>query len=302
VIEAVIARDGSFGFDIGPDATPLSYYTAIPRVAGYHNLAATHVHNFAETIVKMAERDLRSGGHLAPSTETLVGILNASRIICFGFGVNGCPKSFSDATPEGPLGNVVHISNAAPVLFSDNIVLLTPSTKLVKPLLWDANYYIPGGDPTVTAVEEFLGRYLKTAEIDPATHTALALPVRALPSPPPAEGAGGGPSKQRVTEYSVSLEKVLLRIESDAPGYVQVSYPWYPDTEVRLNGKKVVPLRGALDLMVLALQQGTNKIEISPSTTPLRFALAGVSCLGLLVTFAVAFRMYRRRATCASAN
>src|SRR5262249_39566170 len=100
VIEGVIKRDGSFGFDIGPDATPLSYYTTIPRVAGYHNLAATHVHNFAETIVKMAERDLRNDGHLLPNTEILVAILNASRVVCTGFVVNGCPKSFSTATPE----------------------------------------------------------------------------------------------------------------------------------------------------------------------------------------------------------
>jgi hypothetical protein len=128
VIEAVINRDGSFGFDIGPGATPLSYYTTSPRVAGYHNLAATHVHNFAETIIKMAERDLRNDGNLSQSTELLVGVLNASRIVCFGFVANGCPQSFIAATSEGPLGDIVHIPNAAPVLFSQNVTSLAPST------------------------------------------------------------------------------------------------------------------------------------------------------------------------------
>jgi hypothetical protein len=301
VIEAVIKRDGSFGFDIGPDATPLSYYTTIPRVAGYHNLAATHVHNFAETIVKMAERDLRSDGHLSPSTQILVGILNASRIVCFGFVVNSCPKSFIAAIPEGPLSDVVHIPNAAPVLFSQNVVLLVPPSEVEKPLLWNEDYDTPSAHPTVAAVEGFLRRYLEVAEIDPATHTASALPVRASPPPPLFANALGGPSKQLVSLYSVSLERVLLRIESDAPGYVQLSHPWYPDSEVLVNGKKIVPLRGALDLMVLTLQKGTNEIEIRPSTTPLRLGLAGLSCVALLVTLALARGMHRRRARCASA-
>jgi hypothetical protein len=300
VIEAVLKRDGSFGFDIGPDATPLSYYTTIPRVAGYHNLAATHVHNFAETIVKMAERDLRSDGRISPSTQILVGILNASRIVCFGFVANGCPKSFITATAEGPLGDVVHIPNAAPVLFSQNVALLVSPSEVEKPLLWNEDYYLPDADSAaVTGVEAFLRRYLEAAEIDPATHTARALPVRALPSPRPFTTAADGPSKQLVTRYSVSLEKVALRIESDVPGYVQLSHPWYPDTEVLVDGKKIVPLRGALDLMVLALHPGTNDIEIRPSTTPLRLGLAGLSCLALLATLALAYGMHRRRARCA---
>jgi hypothetical protein len=293
VIEAVIKRDGSFGFDIGPDATPLSYYTTIPRVAGYHNLAATHVHNFAETIVKMAERDLRGDGHISPSTQILVGILNASRIVCFGFVANGCPKNFIAATAEGPLGNVVHIPNAAPILFSQNLVLLVPPSEDEKPLLWNEDYYTPSADSRVTGVEAFLRRYLEATKIDPVTHTARALPVRSLPSPLPFATAAGGPSKQLVTRYSVSLEQVRLRIESDLPGYVQLSHPWYPDTEVLVDGKKIVPLRGALDLMVLALHPGTNDIEIRHSTTLLRLGLAGLSCLALLVTLALAYGMHR---------
>jgi 6-pyruvoyl-tetrahydropterin synthase related domain len=301
VIEAVIKRDGSFGLDIGPDATPLSYYTTIPRVAGYHNLAATHVHNFAETIIKMAERDLRSDGHLSPSTEILVAILNASRVVCFGSVANGCPKSFIASTSEGPLGDVVHIPNAGPIIFSKNVVLLAPATDLEKPLLWNEDYYPPNDDPKVTAVEGFLHRYVEIAEIDPATHTAAALPVRTLPPAPPSAAAVTGPSKQLVTGHSVSLERVLLRVESDAPGYLQISYPWYPDTQVLVNGQEVVPLRGALDLIVLTLQQGTNEIEIRPSTTPLGRGLAGLSCLALLVTLALAFAMHRRRERYATA-
>ncbi len=295
VIEAMISRDGSFAFDIGPDATPLSYYTTIPRVAGDHNLAATHVHNFAETIVKMAERDLRSDGYLSPSTQILVGILNAPRIVCFGFAVNGCPKSFITATPEGPLGEVVHIPNAAPVLFSQHLTLLEPSTELEKPLLWNEDYYAFSGDPRVTAVEEFLRRYLDAAKIDTASHTARAIPVRTLPSPLPFATTGDSP-KQQVTRYSVSLGKIALRIESDASGYVQLSHPWYPDTEVQVNGRRIVPMRGTLDLMVLALHSGTNDIEIRPLATPLRLGLASLSCVALLVTFAVAYNMHRRRA------
>jgi hypothetical protein len=250
----------------------------------------------------MAERDLRNDGHLSPSTEMLVGVLNASRIVCFGFVANGCPQSFIAATSEGPLGDVVHIPNAAPVLFSQNVTSLVPSTDLERPLLWSEDYYAPNGDPKVTAVEKFLRRYLQVAEIDPTSHTARALPVRTVPSPLPFATTAGDPPKWLVTRYSVSLGKIALRIESDAPGYVQLAHPWYPDTEVRVDGRRVVPLRGALDLMVVALHPGTNDIEIRPSTTPLRLGLAGVSCLALLVTFAVAYNMHRRRARRAPAS
>jgi hypothetical protein len=47
--------------------------------------------------------------------------------------------------------------------------------------------------------------------------------------------------------------------------------------------------RGALDLMVLPLQQGTNEIEIRLATHPLLPGLAALSYLALLITVGVAF-------------
>src|SRR5262249_24107860 len=119
----------------------------------------------------MAERDLRNDGYISPSTTILVSILNASRIVCFGFNLNGCPKSFTAAALEGPLGNVVRILNASPVLLSQNITFLDPPTEVEKPLLGNEDYYAISSYPKVAAVEEFLRRYLEAAEIDPATYT-----------------------------------------------------------------------------------------------------------------------------------
>ena len=293
VIEGSILRDRSFVFDIGPDAGPISYYTTIQRVAGYHNLAATHVHNFAETIVKMAEHDLRNYGRLSSRTQILVGLINASRIVCFSFTRNGCPKSFTTATSEGPLGDVVHIDNAAPVLFSQKLAVLAPSGDLEKPALSSEDYENSTSDPRVSAVEAFLHRYLKISDIDQTTHTALALPVRSLPSSPDFEDAARGPWKTVVTHYSVSLERVAVTIESDAAGYVQLAHPWYPDIAVRVDGKSTVPLRSALDLLVIPLHPGTNEIEIYPSTTPLRLGLVSLSGLALLLTLGLAYGMHR---------
>ena len=52
--------------------------------------------------------------------------------------------------------------------------------------------------------------------------------------------------------------------------------------------------------MSSSLRVTAGEIDIRPLVTPLRLGLASLSCLALLVTLAIAFRMYRRRATCAS--
>jgi hypothetical protein len=94
----------------------------------------------------------------------------------------------------------------------------------------------------------------------------------------------------------VGLQRVALTVVSDAPGYVQLSHPWFPGNVVRVNGQPVAPLEGALDLIVVPIAAGENAIEISPMVTPIRVASNVLSVVSLLLAFAVAGTIGRSRA------
>jgi hypothetical protein len=116
---------------------------------------------------------------------------------------------------------------------------------------------------------------------------AAALPVRQL-----AAGSPDVPSsadwQPRVTHYEFGLERVAIDIASNAPGYAQLAHPWYPASEVRINGQRVVPLEGSLGLIVVPLTTGDNKIEIHPIVTPIRLASAIVSAVALVLALGFA--------------
>lgn len=124
VAEVGVAANGSIRANIGPNSSPFSYYSVVQRVDGHQGMTATLVHNYAETIVKMAESDLKSDARLSELSNTLLGMLNVTRVICLQPRRMGCPARLLDAMPEGPLGAVVPVPDATPVLFSTRLVLL----------------------------------------------------------------------------------------------------------------------------------------------------------------------------------
>jgi hypothetical protein len=305
IAEIGLARDGSIQADIGPGAGPLSAYAMVQRVAGHHNMAATLVHNYAETIVELAAQDLRRDGRVDAPTLALLRLLNVSRIICISPVAMGCPDGFVQARAEGPLGRVIPIADASPAIFSRRLVALAPPAQLDKPMLWPGDFEGGAPAPQVSATEDFLNRYLRDADIAWASHLAAALPVRAVPPESPAT-AENGPWQAALSGYSVSLQTVSLRVTASGNGYAQLSHPWYPGTEVRLNAKVIAPLQGALDLMVVPLQPGINDIEIGPVSTPVRrySALASaasliIACLAAALLAGIARRRKRRTSTAA---
>lgn len=287
ILEADFERNGAFHIDIGPGAGPVSYYSTVARVGGVHNMAATRVHNYIATIAKLAEADLRQQGRLSTETETLVGLLNASRIVCFEPATTGCPARFVGAEQEAPLGAVIHIRDATPAIFSQTLQEMAPPLGLDKPMLWDRQF--EGPDPQVAAIQAFLERYVEAAAIDMHSHYSIALPVRHFPRTSKSlSPVGNSTWHARMTSYDVGLQRVSATIESSGPGYAQLAHPWYPATEVRINGRRVQPIEGALDFMVLPIETGVNVIEIRPEVTSIRIISAMVSGLALVVAFIVA--------------
>lgn len=297
--EIDLARDGAIEADIGPGAGPLSAYAMVQRVAGHHNMAATRVHNYAETIVELAASDLRRNGRVEGSTLALLRLLNVSRIVCVTPVAAGCPDSFVQARAEGPLGRVIHIADASPAIFSRRLAGLAPPARLDKPMLWPGDFEGAEPSPQISNIEDFLETYLRDSGIAWDSHLAAALPVRVVPPGSPAPAADNS-WRAALDGYSVSLQTVSLRVTASGQGYAQLSHPWYPGTEVRLNGRAVTPLQGAFDLMVVPLEPGLNDIEIGPVTTPVRrySALASEASLVLacLIAALIAFSARRRPA------
>ena len=299
IAEIGVAQDGSVTADIGPGSGPLSAYATVQRVAGHHNMAATRVHNYAVTVIEMAAGELRKEGRVGPRTLSLLRLLNVTRIICSTPSTMGCPENFVQATEETPLGRVIHIDNAGPAVFAQQLIAMAPPDNLDKPMLW-AEDFADKQNSQVQRTESFLDEYLSNAGFSWESRKAEALPVRNVPVGVPERSSNKPDWRPSVTDYRVSLQRVRLTITANGPGYAQLTHPWYPATAVDLNGKRITPLQGALDLLVIPLAAGINSIIIEPVTTPVRRDAAMVSAAmlviaGLVATAIGVFEWHQRR-------
>jgi len=297
VMEVRIDADGSASADIGPDAGPISYESMVQRIAGHHNMAATLVHNYAETAVKMAEADLGRDGTLSPRSAELLALFNVSRIFCTTSIASGCPQRFVPVLVEGPLGAVVRVPAATPVLFSRRLIAMAARPELDKPMLWLEEF--TSANPRVEQLSDYLRRYLDALQPDWPERSASALPVLAVPREQ-MDTAAPGVWHARLDAYAVSLGKVTATVTVDGPGYVQLSHPWFPGNVVRVNGVVVRPIESALHLIVVPLQAGGSSIEITPSVTPVRVLSAGISASAAAAVLLIAaagiwFRTVGRR-------
>jgi 6-pyruvoyl-tetrahydropterin synthase related domain len=297
VMEIGIDAAGLVTADIGPDAGPISYESMVQRIAGHHNMAATLVHNYAETAVKMAEADLRRDGTLSPQSAGLLALFNVGRIFCANSVSSGCPERFVPSVVEGPLGAVVRVPAATPVLYSRRLTAMPARPSLDKPMLWTEDF--TAGDPRVAQLSAYLRLYLDEAQPDWTTREASSLPVLEIPQRQP-DTVTSASWHARLEDYAVSLGKVTAVVTVDGPGYVQLSHPWFPSNVVRVNGVVVTPIESALHLVVVPLMAGSNSIEITPSVTSIRVLSAGVSAAAaaailLIAAVGMLFRMGGRR-------
>ena len=227
------------------------------RVAGYYNMAATRAHNFAETNIEMAAQDLRRDGAIGPPTLQLLRLLNVARIVCFSSSAAGCPDRLAQASEEGPLGRASISPVPAPpssVGASSRRCRLPGSTNH-----WSGLRISRRRRRHSCRKARIPPQLFARCRIDSASHFATALPVY----DPSAEGSGltAGDRAWQValSGYRVSLQDVTMRIMASDRDYAQ---PWDPANEFRINGEPGIPLRGALDLVVVPLQAGGNDIEM----------------------------------------
>jgi hypothetical protein len=285
VMEIAIDAAGEADANIGPNAGPISYYSTVQRIAGHHNMAATLVHNYAETAVTMAEADLRRDGVLSRQSAGLLALFNVSRILCSTSQATGCPDRFVARVPEGLLGGIVRIPGATPVLFSRCLTAVPMHPERDKPMVWPDSF--TPDTPLVTSLATYLRGYIGQLNPDWSAREAACLPVAAIPPAQPDPGASG-PWHPRLDDYAVSLDRVTVVVTTDGPGYVQLAHPWFPGNAVRVNGLGVTPAEGPLHLVVVPLQPGTSRIEITPFATPVRLFALGISAAAATATVLIA--------------
>lgn len=120
VVQIGVAPDGGLDADIGPNGSPLSYYSTVQRIAGNHNMAATRMHNFLAVTAKQAQSDLQASGVLSPETERLLALFNVGRVICNTALANGCRADRGDvAGAGGRPGLCAAIASLVPVFRGD---------------------------------------------------------------------------------------------------------------------------------------------------------------------------------------
>jgi hypothetical protein len=277
VLEMNVSASGELSADIGPDASPLSYFATVQRIAGNHNMAATRLHNFLVVAAKRAEADLRRTGSLSEETARLLGLFNVRRIICHSPIANGCPAPIRSNAADPALGPFIDVP-ATPLLFSTRLVPLPRRPGLAKPMLWAEDF---GGErrPRIAGIEAFLAEFARTEAPEISRKVAAAIPVAGACDPCGAPGPAAPPV---IRAYRVGLDRVALDVELGEPGFVQLAHPWFPSTSVTVNGKAVEPIRGALDLLVLPLPSGLSAIRLQDRLTPARKSGIAVSFAGLM--------------------
>ncbi len=294
VIQIFLEKGQSPTADMGPDNTAVAYGDPLGRIAGNHNMAATHVHNYLLSIIDRTQEELRHDGHLTDKTSTVLAMLNVSRIICHSPTANGCPASFTGTANDPIIGRYVPIADPTPIIFSRRLVEHSAKPGMEKPMLWDQDFNYRFEPPRLVALHDAIDAWADTEHSDLATRQAVSIPVKALP-----DGYGDLSADiawhPQLEAYAHTVDTSKWRIRTDAAGFAQLAFPWYPAMLVTVNGIPETPIRGMLDLMVVKIPAGVATIEVRPAMTPVERTSLIISALGLATTLAYAVWLSSRR-------
>lgn len=277
-------RDSQLTASIGPGGPPLHYYP-LQQVIGAHSLTATLAHNYLAASIKMAERDLRRDGQLSQTSATALAMLNVGRVINDRGSALGFPAKVHGTVVDGPLGRVLKIDAATPLIYSAAIRTVDIAPGLDKPVAWNDDF--DGKQPSGQGAKLFdaLQFMVEQTGYDSSTRSAQRILVRAgetgkhiLQRAPSNSADWSG----RVMAYHVGLSDIALEVESGRDGYLQLSHPWYPYARVDWNGQRIAPMQGYTNLMVVPVRAGVNRYAITFERSPLRIA-SGWFSLAILV-------------------
>ncbi len=292
-VQIAIDGGGNIDADKGPDGSPVSYYSTVQRIAGNHNMAATRLHNYLLSAAGFVQGDIQNLRTLTSTTRSILGLFNVGEVICANATTNGCPGDVSATRFDPVLGNYIEVS-ATPVLFSQMLVPLRLELTLEKPMLWPGDF-LPDSDrhQIVEAVAKGLLAFVAAERPDFESKTVEQIGIHPEANPNSTRVnedllADVRPWHPEILDYSVSLDRVFLKIKSDRNGYAQLAHPWFPSTLVTINGDTVQPIRGAINMLVVPIATGPSEIVLRDGPTTTRTIASIVSILGFVAIFACA--------------
>lgn len=104
-----------------------------------------------------------------------------------------------------------------------------------------------------------------------------------------------GEGSVQVVEYN--LNRILLRVSSNSPGYLVSSEVFYPDWKARVNGQPAPVLKANYAFRAVPILAGESEVEMSfqPEIWPVGLAISAFTVLGMLsIFFAGRFRRHAR--------
>jgi hypothetical protein len=90
-----------------------------------------------------------------------------------------------------------------------------------------------------------------------------------------------GPAEFHVVAFTQDLRVTRLTVRSDRPLYVRVAQRYYPDLDVRINGRVAAFARSPEDFLLVAVPAGETVIAIAPRWSGLRKVTLGLSLIAL---------------------
>jgi hypothetical protein len=277
----------------GPSVSPLAW-GSVSSVNGPHNQTATPAHNPAIAVLLRLERELNRGA-VSPDTLRLLALLDVDRVVYDDGTAFGFPDSMPGTVDEGPLGRILAVPQATPVLFAPALasVDIAPAA---QPLLW------PSMGETPTARQAEAVALADLAALSPDFDRRLASRIAVAPDSMteiPAAGAGSPPQLDGalgIDSFTETRQGVTARLETPAAGFVRLAYGFHPWLSVTVDGQEVPPIRTITGLVSIPVSVGPVDIEMRAEASALRRAFNGLSIIALLGVLAapLAPRMWRR--------
>ncbi len=204
----------------------------------------------------------------------------------------------------GPARDLLFIANTGLVI-ADSPTLLEEYPGAVQTA--DGAVLIPtgGGAPMLVSektmvVEPSLqfAPLAREMSIDRENGVAAFIPILAGEGPSENHSLSGSVPMVIVRNHFMASQYVRMEYELSSPGYLQLSYSYYPYLRVLIDGNEIETFPTAFGLIGLQSYAGVHTLEIIPYLSPLRRVVLAISVLGLLtlaLLWLLSFRKYGSR-------
>lgn len=272
----------------GPSTLPISW-GRVSFVNGPHNQTAAPAHNYAIAVLMRLDRELNEG-QVGDETLRLLAALDVRRVIFDSGEGFGFPDTLPGTVTDGPLGRIIAVPGATPVLFAPRLEPAEGIAPADRPLLWPTMT----GTDLAAAAETAARGALVAMSVDFPRHLAAQILL-------PAGAAAAGPDRRTVDgallvrAIEEERQSVTMRLDSPAAGYAQLAYAFHPWLAAKVNGEPVQPLRTMEGLVAVPVPAGPVEVEMAAQASALRRAFGWLSLGALLAVLVVPLLSSARR-------